>query len=144
MTTSTSETTAAGPAAAEQAEIAAVPARMIQCWAAHDADAFAELFVEDGSLILPGRYKKGRDEIRSFMANAFQGPYKGSRVVGQPIDIKPLGPGAVALTTEGGVIQAGEEGLSDKAAIRASWILVKRDGQWRLAVYHNCPRDLPS
>jgi uncharacterized protein (TIGR02246 family) len=47
----------------------------------------------------------------------------------------------VALVTEGGVLAPGEDELSATAAIRASWILVKRDGQWLLAVYQNCPRD---
>lgn len=134
-------TPAPGFTAADQAAVAALPARMIETWAAHDADAFAELFTEDGTLILPGVYKKGRVEIRSFMATAFAGPYKGSRVTGQPVDIKPLGPDAVALITQGGVISAGETELADKAAIRASWILTKRDGSWQLAVYQNCPRD---
>ncbi|MEV6304147.1 SgcJ/EcaC family oxidoreductase [Actinoplanes sp. NPDC051861] len=136
----TTETTTA-PGAVDPAEIAALPKRMIEAWAAHDTDAFAELFHEDGTLILPGRYHQGREAIRSFMAAAFQGPYQGTRVIGQPIEIKPLGPGAVALITEGGVIPAGADTLPDEAAIRASWILVKRDGQWRLAVYQNCPRN---
>ena len=35
----------------------------------------------------------------------------------------------------------GENKVSTKEAIRASWILVKDAGTWRLAVYHNCPRD---
>jgi uncharacterized protein (TIGR02246 family) len=137
------ETPTAGPAvpATEQAEIAAVPARMVASWAAHDADAFADLFTEDGTLILPGVYKKGRDEIRAFMAAGYAGPYQGTRVTGTPLDIKPLAAGAVALLTTGGVIAAGATELSDEAAIRASWILVKRDGRWRLAVYQNCPRD---
>jgi uncharacterized protein (TIGR02246 family) len=137
------ETPTAGPAvpATEQAEIAAVPARMVASWAAHDAEAFADLFTEDGTLILPGVYKKGRDEIRAFMAAGYAGPYQGTRVTGTPLDIKPLAAGAVALLTTGGVIAAGATELSDEAAIRASWILVKRDGRWRLAVYQNCPRD---
>jgi len=134
-------TTNATEASAAQAAIAAVPARMVAAWAAHDADAFGDLFTDDGTLILPGLYKKGRAEIRAFMADGFAGRYKGTRVVGDPIDVKPLGPGAVALITQGGVIEAGQSDLSDAAAIRASWILVDRDGQWRLAVYHNCPRD---
>ncbi|MGC4888443.1 SgcJ/EcaC family oxidoreductase [Micromonospora sp. DT227] len=145
MTTKNSAPTGAKTADqdADQAEIAALPARMIKTWAAHDADGFADLFVEDGTLILPGVYKKGRAEILQFMATAFEGPYKGTRVTGQPIDMKPLGPGAVALISQGGVIPAGETDLPDSAAIRASWILVKRDGQWRLAVYQNCPRNRP-
>jgi uncharacterized protein (TIGR02246 family) len=136
-------TPAAVPAisSTEQAEIAAVPARMVAAWAAHDAQAFADLFTQDGTMILPGAYKKGRDEIREFMAAGYAGPYQGTRVTGSPIDVKPLADGAVALLTMGGVLAAGETELSDQAAIRASWILVRRDGRWQLAVYQNCPRD---
>ena len=137
----TTTTEAPSAAAQLQAEVAAVPARMVQAWAAHDADAFADLFAEDGTLILPGVYRTGRAEIREFMTAAYQGPYRGTRVTGQPIAIKPLGPGAVALITVGGVLAPGQEDLAPQNAIRASWILVKRDGRWVLAVYQNCPRD---
>lgn len=137
------ETSADAPtiSGTEQAEIAAVPARMVAAWAAHDADAFADLFTGDGTLILPGVYEKGRDKIRTFMAAGYAGPYQGTRVTGTPIDMKPLAPGAVALLTMGGVIAAGATELSDESAIRASWILVKRAGRWQLAVYQNCSRD---
>jgi len=141
MTTSTSAAGKSGPSAAEQAEIAAVPARMVAAWAAHDAEAFSQLFLPDGTLILPGVYKKGRDEIREFMAAGYAGPYKGTRVTGSPLDIKPLGSASIALLTVGGVLAPGETELSSKEAIRASWILVKHDGRWQLAVYQNCPRD---
>jgi uncharacterized protein (TIGR02246 family) len=127
--------------AAEQAEVAEVPARMIRAWAAHDAEAFARLFAPDGTLMLPGVYRKGQDAIRQFMETAYSGRYKGTNVTGAPLDIKYLGPGAVALLTVGGVLAPGETELSSAEAIRASWILVKRDGQWQLAVYQNCPRD---
>jgi uncharacterized protein (TIGR02246 family) len=140
-TMTTTATVTAGPDAQDQAEIAAVPARMVAAWAAHDADAFAELFAEDGTMLLPGLCKRGKQEIRDFMTGAYAGPYRGTRVTGTPIEIKPLGPGAVALITEGGVIRAGAAGLADPDAIRASWILVKRAGRWVLAVYQNCPRD---
>src|SRR5580692_10936855 len=99
----------------EQAEIAAVPARMVAAWAAHDAKAFADLFTQDGTLILPGVYKKGHEEIHEFMAAAYAGPYQGTRVIGSPIDVKPLADGAVALLTMGGVLAPGETELSDKA-----------------------------
>ncbi|NEA33588.1 SgcJ/EcaC family oxidoreductase [Streptomyces sp. SID13031] len=140
---STKTPAAAAPAlpGAEQAEIAAVPARMVAAWAAHDADAFADLFTQDGTLILPGVYKKGRDDIREFMSTAYAGPYQGTTVTGSPIDLKPLADGAVALLTMGGVLAAGATELSDEDAIRASWTLVKREGRWQLAVYQNCPRD---
>lgn len=124
-----------------RAEIAAVPGRLVSAWAAHDAEAFSQLFTPDGVLILPGVYKRGRDEIRQFMEAGYAGPYKGTSVTGTPLDIKPLGTGAFALLTVGGVLEPGEKEVSTKQAIRASWILVKDDGTWRLAVYQNSPRD---
>jgi uncharacterized protein (TIGR02246 family) len=141
MTTSTSEPETAWLSDTDKAEIAAVPARMVAAWAAHDAAAFAGLFTDDGTMILPGIYQKGRDEIRKFMTAAYAGPYQGTTVTGSPLDLKPLGSDAAALLTTGGVIAAGQTELSAKAAIRASWILVRREGRWQLAVYHNCPRD---
>ena len=137
-------TTTSVPADDDQALIAAVPARMVELWAAHDADGFADLFIEDGTMILPGVYKKCRAEIREFMTAAYASHFKGTTVTGQPIAIKPLAPGAVALLTVGGVLPPGETELTDRNAIRASWILVKRDGELPLAVYQNCPRDRPT
>jgi uncharacterized protein (TIGR02246 family) len=141
MTTSTSEPGTARLSDTDKAEITAVPARMVAAWAAHDAAAFAGLFTDDGTLILPGVYQKGREKIREFMTAQYTGPYQGTTVTGAPLDLKPLGSDAVALLTTGGVIAAGETELSATEAIRASWILVRRDGRWQLAVYQNCPRD---
>lgn len=123
------------------AEVAKVPDRLVSAWAAHDGEAFSQLFAPDGTMILPGVYVKGRDAIRKYMEEAYANQYKGTTVSGAPLDIKPLGTDAVALLTVGGVHAPGEAKYSDKEAIRASWILVKSEGMWRLAVYHNCSRD---
>jgi uncharacterized protein (TIGR02246 family) len=124
------------------AELAAVPGRLISAWAAQDAEAFSQLFIQDGTMILPGVYKKGREDIRKHMEAGYAGPYKGTSVTGTPLEMKPLGSDAFALITVGGVLAPGEQEVSAKEAIRASWILVKDDdGTWRLAVYQNCPRD---
>jgi uncharacterized protein (TIGR02246 family) len=124
------------------AELAAVPGRLVSAWAAQDAEAFSQLFIQDGTMILPGVYKKGREDIRKHMEAGYSGPYKGTSVTGTPLEIKPLGSDAFALITVGGVLAPGEQEVSTKEAIRASWILVKDDdGTWRLAVYQNCPRD---
>jgi uncharacterized protein (TIGR02246 family) len=130
-----------GIATADQTAIAGAPQRLVAAWAARDAAAFAALFTEDGTMILPGVYRKGRPDISAYMAYAFATIYRDTRVTGRPIDLKPIGSDAVALITEGGVIAPGETQLSPAATIRASWILVKRDGEWQVAVYHNCPRD---
>lgn len=91
-------------------------------------------------MVLPGVFRKGRDEIRSFMTEAFAGDYSGTRVTGNPIGVTFLGDALAVLVTDGGVLAKGETEVSAKEAIRATWVVVKRGGGWSLAAYHNCPK----
>jgi uncharacterized protein (TIGR02246 family) len=126
--------------AGTQAAVAAVPGRIVAAWAQHDADAFARNFTEDATMILPGVFCRGRDAIRGFMEQAFQGDLKGTRVTGTPVDVRLIGPGVAVLTTEGGVLEPGSGEVSPARAIRASWIVVQHGGEWLLAAYQNSPR----
>ncbi|HEY3259105.1 MAG TPA: SgcJ/EcaC family oxidoreductase [Pseudonocardiaceae bacterium] len=146
MTTSTPTASAGGPSAADQAAVAALTQRVIAAWAYHDADGFAEVFTEDGTMILPGLFRKGREEIRAYLKDAYANQYKGTQVTGRPIDMRFLAPDVCLLLTQGGVLAPGESEVSDDQAIRASWTVVKRDGEWKMAAYQNSPavRTLPA
>lgn len=122
----------------DKAEIAAVPQRVVEAWAQQDAAAFAAVFTTDGTLILPGLFLKGRDDIRAYMSKAFAGPFKGTRVTGQPIDLRMHGDLGIVVT-QGGVLDPGDTEVTPARAIRATWIVVKEDGEWHLAAYQNSP-----
>ncbi|MFI9203851.1 SgcJ/EcaC family oxidoreductase [Streptomyces sp. NPDC053048] len=124
----------------ELAAAAAVPGRIVEAWARHDAEAFAGVFTDDGTMILPGVFQKGRAAIQEFMTGAFQGPFKGSRVTGTPVDVRRLSADSALLITQGGILADGDSELHAERAVRASWVLVRQDGDWRLAAYQNSPR----
>jgi len=127
---------------ADAGAIAALTQKVSSSWAAGDADTFASVFVDDGTMILAGVYCAGRDEVRDFMAKAFDGPYKGTQVTGTPISIRKLGPDVALLLSDGGVIEAGGTEVTEDSQIRASWLAVRQDdGQWLLAAYQNTPRN---
>ncbi|MFI9450197.1 SgcJ/EcaC family oxidoreductase [Amycolatopsis sp. NPDC052450] len=124
---------------AEQAAVAALTQKVISAWAYNDADTFADVFTEDGTMILPGLYKKGREEIRAYLKDAFADQYKGTQVTGKPVDIRFFSNEVGLLLTQGGVLAPGESEVSDAQAIRAAWFVVKQDGEWKLAAYQNSP-----
>jgi uncharacterized protein (TIGR02246 family) len=134
-------TAARNPTPGEIAAVAAVTQRVVSAWAAHDATAFAQVFAADATLVLPGLFRKGREEIRAHMSAAFKGPYKGTQVTGAPLDLRFLGRNVAVIVTQGGVLAPGETEVAGARAIRATWVVVKRDGHWQLAAYHNSQRD---
>ncbi|MBL0885625.1 SgcJ/EcaC family oxidoreductase [Myceligenerans indicum] len=133
----------AAPSPEDIAAVTEVPQRIMAAWAAQDGERFAEIFTEDGIMVLPGQCVKGRGEIARFMSGAFQGPYRGTQVTGTPFNVAVLSDTVVVLHTQGGVLGHGESEVSDARAVRAIWTVVRVDGDWQLAAYQNTPRDTP-
>lgn len=134
-------TTTAG---ADPAAVTRAPQRIIEAWAANDADAFAAACTEDATMVLPGDvYLKGREEIRAYMAAAYRGPYRGTRVHGEPLGVRFIGTDVCVMVTEGGVLLPGETKVADERAIRATWVLARSGDDWLISAYHNSPVNVP-
>jgi uncharacterized protein (TIGR02246 family) len=133
--------TAGAPTQADLAAIASLTQRMIAAWAVHDAKAIADLFIDDATMILAGTYRDNRAAIQDYFTEAFQSHYRGTQVTGKPLASRFLGPDTAILVTIGGVLEPGQTEVTDKQAIRATWTVTRRNGQWHLAAYQNTPRD---
>ncbi|MFD0692246.1 SgcJ/EcaC family oxidoreductase [Actinomadura fibrosa] len=135
-----SDSAAASTIADERSAVARAPERISAAWAAGDGDAFAAACAEDATMILPGDVcLHGREEIRTFMTRAYTAQYKNTRVTGQPITMRFLGDDVSVLVTQGGVLLPGETEVAGERAIRATWVLVRKDGEWLISAYHNSP-----
>jgi len=99
------------------------------------------VFTKDGILILPGNVlKKGRDEVQAFMAAAYAGPFKGSRVIGKAADVRFASDEVALLRSHGGILAPGQTEIDPAMAVRSTWVVVKTENDWQLAVYQNSPR----
>lgn len=127
--------------AADTAAVTALPGQIIKAWREHDANAFSRVFTENGTMILPGVMCQGRQEIKAFMTQAFEGPYKDTQVTGSPLSMQVLSTDAVVLITQGGVLSQGEQEVPGERAVRASWVALRTAHGWRLASYQNSPRN---
>jgi uncharacterized protein (TIGR02246 family) len=126
---------------AKEKEALSVPLRLVGAWAKNDAEGVANVFIEDGVMILPGDvYKTSREEIHAFMAAAYAGPFKGSGVTGRPVDVRFVSEDVALLRTHGGILAAGETEIDPELAVRSTWVVVKKNGEWKLAAYQNSPR----
>ncbi|MGI8404528.1 MAG: SgcJ/EcaC family oxidoreductase [Thermomicrobiales bacterium] len=123
----------------DERAVLAVLEGIYSAWAKNDADSFATWYVEDATVVMPGTYHKNRDEVRTYMAAAFNGPLKGSRGIDEPRNIRFLGDDTVIVISEAGILMAGETELPAERLRRATWVFTRQNDNWLIALYNNCP-----
>jgi len=122
----------------DESAVREVVDNIAKAWEANDADAFADAYTEDASLILSGdRYFIGREVIRQALAQVYKAGHKGTTLLQNIVDIRFLGSDAAVAITEGGVLAPGETEPAEERAIRATWVFEKQNGTWFIAAYQN-------
>lgn len=129
-----------GFTSADQKAVLTVPQRIQAAWETNDADAFAEVFTDNGSLLMRDHQLTSKEDIRSFMNAGFNGPLKGARVTGWPIEVKFLSENAAMVVTEGGIIMPGQSDIAPENFIRATWVVTRQpDGELNLVSHQSSP-----
>jgi len=60
-------------------------------------------------------------------------------VAARPVDVRFLTGDTAIVVSEDGIIFPGQDAVASERPVRATWVLVRRDGGWRIASYHNSP-----
>lgn len=123
----------------DEKAVLTVPQRIQDGWRRNDADFFASHFVENGSLLMQDNQLTSREQIREYMAAGFESYFKGARVTGWPLAVRFLSDGVAMAVTEGGIILDGETEIAPSRRIRAVWVVVERDGEWKLFSHQSSP-----
>lgn len=126
--------------AQDEADLRGLIERAGDAWAAGDADAFAQYYAIDASLVLSNGYLRGRDGIRSYMADAFAGPLAGTHVTGEGLELRMIADDAaigVSVTT---ILGTGETEAPESRKQRATWVFA-HDGSdgWLIQSYQATP-----
>lgn len=112
---------------------------VLAAWNVDDADAFAAPFANGGQVIgFDGSEITGRARIAEQMAAIFADHATGS-YVGIVRSVRPLGADAALLRAVSGVVPAGESNLKPELNAIQSLVAERRDGSWKIILYHNTP-----
>ena len=117
---------------------------LYKAWDACDADAFVADYREDATAILPGSYRRSKEEVRQSMAAGFASFLKDTTSIDKLDSIRFLGETAAVVVSETGIKFPGETEVPAERMVYATWVLEKRDGAWLLVAYHNSPAVAPN
>jgi uncharacterized protein (TIGR02246 family) len=108
-------------------------------WAAGDATAFVADYAEDATVIMPGSYRRNRDEIRQSMTESFATFLKDTKVTDEIQNVRFLGDDYAIAVSKAGILFPGETEVPANRFVYATWVLQRHDGNWLVESYHNSP-----
>jgi uncharacterized protein (TIGR02246 family) len=123
----------------DDASVLATFEAMSDAWASMDAGQFAACYAVDATVIGPGIYLRGRDDIDASMAAAFAGPLKGSLRPHFVQGLRFLPGDTVVVVTESATVFPGEVTTPPDRQHLVTWILARHDGRWLVEANHICP-----
>jgi len=125
----------------DSSAIQQVLADQYKAWARGDADAFVADYAEDATVIMPGTYRRNKEEVRQGMTSSFATVLKNTSVTDALQDIRFLSPDFAIAVSKAGILFADETEVPANRLVNATWVLQKCDERWLVRAYHNSPAD---
>jgi uncharacterized protein (TIGR02246 family) len=126
--------------AATRAEIRALQQRQADAWNAHDARAYAALFVEDGDVVnVLGWWWRGRAEIERNLRQAFAVTFAQSRLTITETAVRELGADLAVAHVRWSMAGAkAPPGAAEPPSQGIQLQVLRREaGQWRIVSFQN-------
>jgi uncharacterized protein (TIGR02246 family) len=112
--------------------------QLMRGWNTGDAEVFAAPFEEGADFVaFDGTHFKGRHEIVSSHQPLFDKWLKGTRLTGEVRAIRWLSPDVALVHAVGGTIMRNKSRPAPERDSVQTLVAVKRNGDWRLAAFHN-------
>jgi uncharacterized protein (TIGR02246 family) len=124
------------------AAVRAVLSGLADAWNAGDATAYARLFTEDADYVtFFGVNIPGRQAIEASHRALFEGPLKGSKLIGggEPPKIRFVRPDVAIVVAGGGSTVSGDEPDPERTST-LTYVLVRDPDAWRVASFQNTRR----
>ncbi|SDY13289.1 conserved hypothetical protein [Amycolatopsis xylanica] len=120
----------------EEKAVLEVLAALVAAWNEGDAAAYGRLFTEDADYVtFFGMNMPGREAIEASHRALFEGPLKGLKLGGGTGEVKVR-----FVRPDVAIVVAGGGSSLDGADFRAStvtYVLVRDNGEWRIASFQN-------
>ena len=123
----------------EEGTALTVALRFRGAWDSNDPAAVAEVFAEDGVMVIGDLALAGPQEIAVYLEEVFAGGYRGSTLVEQPVEVRIIAPGVGLAVLEGGVLLPGETEVAPERVMRSTYVAVRRNDEWKLLNQQTSP-----
>lgn len=114
---------------------------LYRAWDQGDAKAYSEIFTPDADYVtFFGEHLKGRGEIADAHQALWEGPLRGSKLIAdlREMKLRFLGPDIALAHATGAVLMRWQKKAPASRDSINTNVLVKQNGEWKIAAFHNC------
>ena len=123
----------------EESAVIALYRQLLDCWNRRNADEFAALFDENGSVVgFDGSMMNGAAEIRPILGQIFA-DHPTAAYVSKIREVRFLAPNVALIRAVAGMIPPGQVEINPATNAVHSLVAAKQDGRWRIVLFQNTP-----